>query len=128
MPTKGRPKKSKRVPGAYEYSCEIRDGMVSVPVIFHVKGVPRSKIPKGHRWLVKHIIDERKLELVLTPAPKSAPIDICKLTASRVEGSEIVRVGYEGPKDINPRGHVQNNLQDQRRVRLALVESQRLNA
>lgn len=128
MPTKGRPKKSQVVEGAYVYSCELRNGTSSVPIAFHVKGVPLAKIHKVRKWIMKRIEGEHKLEFLLTPAENTATVDVCKLTVSKAEGSQIFRIGFEGPQDINPRGHVHPLSLATRRARLAAHQADAVRA
>ena len=127
MPTTGRPSKSGHSGNAFVFRAELRSVNAAVPVVFHAKGESLAKVRKVRKWNIKRVGSQETLEFLLTPAVNGEQVTICKMLVEPVEDRNSVRIKFEGPRDINPKGHVQSALPP-RRTRLAFADAQRMSA
>lgn len=127
MPSKGKARRSESVPGTFVFSSELRNGKAGVPIRFYAKGKSLAEVRAVRKWIIKRIGDQNSLEFHLTPATNGEPVTICKMLVEPVEGRQSVRIKFEGPRDINPKGHLHSRIPP-RRTRLAHAEAERLSA
>lgn len=127
MPLKGRRSSSLRVPKAYAVSCEIRSGEASAPVTFHAVVKSLKEFTTTRKWHIERLPGDEKLEFKLVPASSREEVSICQLKVESVPDSRAVRVTFKGPKDMNPKGHLDQPrlLSSTRRARLAHAEGNR---
>ena len=127
MPSTGKVQRSEAVPGTFVFPSELRNGKASVPVKFYAKGRSVAEVRKVRKWILKRIGGQNSLEFHLTPAVGGERVTICKMLVEPVEDRNSVRIKFEGPRDINPKGHVHHQLPP-RRTRLAFADAERMSA